>query len=174
MSLAVAVVLAVLAAALLELLKDELRGQIERIPYALLALARQLVPPELRETLHGQEWLPELDHILTESDRLPITCLVQGTRYALGLVLAARTIAAELDGVRAAAPYGSPDRGSRVPIKLAVGAVAAAVSLLSAFGVFGVFAGLVVSLAGGLVVVCIVYAVCKELGESWHERIPWA
>jgi hypothetical protein len=173
-SLAVAVALAVLAAALLELLKDELRGQIERIPFGLLRLARRLVPDHLRETLYDLEWLPELHHILAESERLPITCLVRGTRYALGLVVAARTIAVELGPVRGPVPAGAPDREVAMRVKLVVGAVAAAASLLSGFGVFGAFGGVLVSLVGGLVVVGIVYALTRDLSEGWRERTPWA
>jgi hypothetical protein len=174
MNLALAVVLAVLAAALLELLKDELRGQIERIPYALLLLARQLVPAELRDSLYEQEWLPELDHILAGSRRLPITCLVQGTRYALGLVLAARAVAGELDGVREPAPAGPSERESGMLVKLVVGAIAAGASVVTGFGVFGPLVGVVVSLVGGLVVVAMVYALIEDLRECWHERAPWA
>lgn len=174
MSLAFAVFLAVVAAALLELLKDELRGQIERIPFALLRLARRRVPADLRETLYDHEWLPELHHIVADAERLPITCLVQGTAYALGLVMAAPAIAEELATVRSAPSDDVFDRERGMRVKLVVGAVAAAVSFVSSFGVFGACGGVVVSLVGGLVVVAIVYALTWDLREGWRERTPWA
>jgi hypothetical protein len=179
MKVAVAVILtaaAVLLAALLDLVKDELRGQLERIPYGLLRLASLRVPPDLREALHDREWLPELHHILAESERLPITCLIRGTRYALGLVRAARVVARELAPVRGPLPGETADSGARTCAKLAVGALAAAVSFVAGFGVFGAFGGAVVSLTGGLVVVVVVFDVTHDLRELGRERepTPWA
>lgn len=173
MNVAFAVVLAVLAAALLELLKDELRGQIERVPYALLVLARLRVPPELRASLHDDEWLPELHHILADAERLPITTLVRGTRYSLGLLRSASAIAAELAPVRAAA---SPEQPRAVRLKMLIGVLAAAVSFVSGFGVFGALAGAIISLTGGFVVVAVVFTISRDLRELWQERerTPWA
>jgi hypothetical protein len=170
MRLVGAILLAVLAAAFLELLKDELRGQIERIPYGLLRLARARVPAELREPLYDREWLPELRHILKGSDRLPLTCLLRATRYALGLLGAARAVARELEAVRCVAPMPEP-RWADLRVELAVGAVAAVASIVSSFGVFGAYAGTAVCLAGGLVEVCVFYLVTERLGV---ERTPTA
>jgi hypothetical protein len=91
---------ALLIAVLLDLVKGELRERIERMPYALLRLARLLVPIDLRESLHDEEWLPELQHILDASEGLPLTRLLRGIRYALGLIRGARAVARELAGVR--------------------------------------------------------------------------
>lgn len=170
MSLVGAVLLAVLAAAFLDLLKDELRGQIERIPYGLLRMARARVPAELREPLYDREWLPELRHILEGSDRLPLTCLLRASRYALGLLGAAPGIARELESVRSVAPAPEP-RWADLRLELAVGAVAAVASIVSSFGVFGPYAGTVVCIAGGLVEVSIFYLVTERLGA---ERTPTA
>ena len=93
-------ILALLITVLLDLVKGELRERIARMPYALLRLARLLVPTYLRESLHDQEWLPELQHILDSSEGLPLTRLLRGTRYALGLIRGARAVARELAGVR--------------------------------------------------------------------------
>jgi hypothetical protein len=173
MSLGLAVGLAVLAAALLELLKDELRGQIERIPVGLLLLARARVPADLRRSLYDAEWLPELHHILEGSERLPLTCLVRGTGYALGLVRSARTIARELGPVRAQPPGGGEGRGVRVGVKLVIGAVAIAFSFVTGFGLFGALGGAVVSLIGGLVVIVIVDTITRDLHEVGREQVPW-
>jgi hypothetical protein len=163
MRIAGAVLLAVLAAALLELLKDEVRGQIERIPYGLLRLARARVPAELRESLYDREWLPELRHILEGADRLPLTCLLRGIRYALGILGAARVIADELGCVRGAAAFPEP-RWTDLRLELAAGGLAAAASLTSSFGVFGPYAGTAVCLAGGLVEIAVFYLIMERLG----------
>ena len=82
--------------------------RLERVPYAILRLARRRLRPEQRETVHDEEWLPELAMIVRESEGLPLTRLVRGVDYAIGLVFAASKISKSLTpaGDR---PEHSPD-----------------------------------------------------------------
>jgi len=89
--------LAVLVAALGELMSDEIRARLDRIPFALLAAAARRLPADQRADLHQQAWLPELHHILRGDQAMPITRLIHGTRYAVGLWLAAPRIGRELN-----------------------------------------------------------------------------
>jgi hypothetical protein len=79
-----------------DLVSEEIRARLDRLPYGLLRLARRRLPAELRETVHDQEWAPELEHILRRAGALPVTRLIAGTRFALGLATRAPRIGAEL------------------------------------------------------------------------------
>jgi hypothetical protein len=167
MSVPLAVVLALVAAAVLDLLKDEVRGQIERIPYAVLRVARLRLPAELRRRLYDGEWRPELDHIWTRLERVPLTRLIVGTRFALGLARVAPAVAREL---------GVP-RSRRVPLPLLLiaGGLGALLGLATTLGVFGALLGAVLSLAGGLAVVVIVFLVMDSIARDLgRRREPWA
>jgi hypothetical protein len=89
--------LTVLVAALGELISDEIRGRLDRVPFALLAAAARRLPASQRAGLYEQAWFPELHHILRGDQAVPITRLVRGTRYAAGLWLAASRISRELE-----------------------------------------------------------------------------
>jgi hypothetical protein len=81
------------------------------VPFAILRLARARLPADLRERVHDQEWLPELEHILKHAELLPLTRLITGIRYAAGLLLRAGTVASELqppDTAQATAGDGAP------------------------------------------------------------------
>jgi hypothetical protein len=88
--------LAVLVAALGELVSDEIRARLDRIPFAMLAAAARRLPAKQRADMHEQAWLPELHHILRGDQAMPITRLIHGTRFAAGLWLAAPRISREL------------------------------------------------------------------------------
>ena len=92
--LAVAVLLTVVG----ELVRAEIRGRLDRIPAALLAMAARRLPPEQREAHYVKEWLPELEHILQGDQATPITRLIHGIQYAAGLWLSAPRIGRELAG----------------------------------------------------------------------------
>jgi hypothetical protein len=67
------------------MVSDEIHGQLDRIPYAILRLARWRVPEELRASLHDEEWQPGLYHILNHAEGRPISRLVTGTLFSLGI-----------------------------------------------------------------------------------------
>jgi hypothetical protein len=90
-------VTAVMLAVLGELVSEEIRARLDRIPFALLRAAAGRVPLAQRQELYDEAWLPELYHILRGDEAMPITRLVHGTRYALRIWLSAARIANELD-----------------------------------------------------------------------------
>jgi hypothetical protein len=169
MSLALAFVVAFVALAVRDLVKDELRGQIERVPHRLLWLARLRLPAELRVRFYDAEWRPELEHILTRLESTPLTRLAVGTGYAFGLLWAASRIACE---------YGAPAHHRMpVPLLLGVAGLAALLSLTSGLGIFGAYLGAALSLLCGLVVVVVVFAVLETIAVDLRDtgrRKPWA
>ncbi len=94
--IALAFVGAVLLAGVQDMLKTEATTRVERLPRAVLRLARRRLPKSLRQARHDEEWLPELLHITQETEGLPITRMVRAVRYALGLLFAARSISTVL------------------------------------------------------------------------------
>lgn len=75
-----------------DMVSEEIRGQLNRLPLALLRVARRRLPRHLRESLHDQEWEPELLHILTEAETRPVSRLFIGVRFSLGLIRSARSV----------------------------------------------------------------------------------
>jgi hypothetical protein len=91
-------VAAMLFAVISELVRAEIRGRLDRIPLALLAMAARRLPREQYEAHYVEEWLPELDHVLQGYQATPITRLILGIRFAAGLWLSAPRIGRELAG----------------------------------------------------------------------------
>ena len=79
--------------AALDLTSEEGRGWLDRVPRGLLWLAARRVPEELRAATYRDEWLPELEYIAQAYKDRPISRLVQGVRFAGGLLVSARRIA---------------------------------------------------------------------------------
>ena len=92
----VGLVVMVLLAVIGDLVRAEIRGRLDRIPRALLAMAARRLPPEQHEVHFVKEWLPELDHVLQDDQAIPITRLIHGIQYAAGLWLSAPRIGREL------------------------------------------------------------------------------
>ena len=67
------------------MVSEEVRDRLDHLPQAILRLAAQRLDPALRVTLYEEEWLPELTYILKGDEARPITRLVHGTRYAVGI-----------------------------------------------------------------------------------------
>jgi hypothetical protein len=84
-------------AAVVDMFSQEARTRLARIPFAVIRLARARLPRELRNNFTG-EWNAELEFVLSGTDGMPITRLIRGIRYAVGLLLAARAIADGLTG----------------------------------------------------------------------------
>jgi hypothetical protein len=75
----------------------EIRTRLGRVPYALIRLAAWRVPQDLRAELGG-EWRSELAAILKAAEDVPVTGLVQGLWFALGLLFRGATVAREFSG----------------------------------------------------------------------------
>lgn len=88
-------IVALLIAAVGELVSDEIRARLDRLPMAVLRAAARRLPRDQRGELYGQAWLPELRHILQGDEAMPITRLIHGMRYALRIWLSAPQISRE-------------------------------------------------------------------------------
>lgn len=71
---------------------DEIRGWIEKAPFLILRLAALQLNREQRQSLYYEAWRPELIAIVRDTESLPITRAIRGLKFALGLLIAARTI----------------------------------------------------------------------------------
>lgn len=80
-------------AALGDLISEEIRGWLDLAPRAVLRLAATQLPPTQRVTIYYDEWLPELCYVLRGAESRPITRLIRGTNFAIGLLISARRIA---------------------------------------------------------------------------------
>ncbi|MEU8246524.1 hypothetical protein [Nonomuraea sp. NPDC048916] len=80
-------------AVLADLVNEEIRGQLDRIPVVLLSIARRRLPEAMRGPLHDEEWYPELQEILNGENARPVSRLVIGVRYSLGLIRRAHLVA---------------------------------------------------------------------------------
>jgi lipopolysaccharide/colanic/teichoic acid biosynthesis glycosyltransferase len=78
-----------------DLVSEEVRTRLERLPAALIRLAGGWLPANVRHEW-TDEWLAELAYILRGTESLPISRLIRGTRFAADLLLGARTIGREL------------------------------------------------------------------------------
>lgn len=71
--------------ALTDMCKEEVKTRLERLPYAVLRMVALRIPrPERPDVL--EEWRAELDYILSETDGLPITRLLRGVSYSVGMM----------------------------------------------------------------------------------------
>lgn len=89
-----------LFAALGDLASEEIRGWLDLAPRAVLRLAASQLDPAHRETIYRDEWLPELIYVLRGAQSRPITRLIRGTTFALGLFVSARKISRDLARTR--------------------------------------------------------------------------
>jgi hypothetical protein len=81
------------------MISQEVRDRLDHLPHAILRLAACRLTPGQRSSIYQDEWVPELTYILKEADARPITRLIIGTRYALGILNSADRISRRLDGV---------------------------------------------------------------------------
>jgi hypothetical protein len=91
-----------LSAALGDLVSEEIRGWLDLVPRAILRLAAVQLDPDLRESIYEGEWLPDLIYELRGAESRPITRLIRGIPFALGLLMAARRISRERTGATVA------------------------------------------------------------------------
>jgi hypothetical protein len=81
-----------LFASLGDLVSEEVRGWLDLAPRAMLRLAAAQLAQEVRDTIYKDEWLPELAYVLRGAESRPITRVIRGTTFAVGLLIAARRI----------------------------------------------------------------------------------
>ncbi len=86
----------VILTVLSDMASAEVRDRLDHLPHAILRLASHRIAPDLRTTAYNDEWLPELTYILRGAETRPITRLIAGIRYALGIFFAARRISHQL------------------------------------------------------------------------------
>ncbi len=89
---AVLVILGALKAAMSDMVQEEARTRLSRIPFALIRMAGMRVPAGLRDEV-VPEWEAELEHIVSETEGLPLTRLLRGIGFAASLLLSARAVA---------------------------------------------------------------------------------
>jgi hypothetical protein len=104
-----------------DMVSEEARDRLDRLPHAILRAAARRLPPEDRVTMYHDNWLPELAYILKGAEARPVTRLATGTWYALGILATSRRAARHLhpEHVR------SPDAGDRRRAAVARGTLAA-------------------------------------------------
>jgi len=82
--------------ALRGMVSEEMRDRLQHLPHAILRLAARRLTFSQLTTVYQDEWLPELTYILKRAEARPITCLVTGTWYALGILISASRISHHL------------------------------------------------------------------------------
>lgn len=83
--------------ALGDMVSEEVRDRLDHLPHAVLRLAAHRLNPAQRLTVYQDEWLPELTYVLKGDEARPVTRLISGTWYALGILAKADRIACHLD-----------------------------------------------------------------------------
>jgi transcriptional regulator with XRE-family HTH domain len=84
------------AAAVGDMVSEEVRDRLDHVPHAILKLAASRLDAPHRAAIYDDEWLPELTYILQGDEARPVSRVYHGTRYALGILIAARRIARDL------------------------------------------------------------------------------
>ena len=98
---AVMIAAGLLRDALTDMFKQEFGTRLTGLPKQLIHIAAKRLPARIRAE-YLEEWLGELDYVLRETDGLPVARLIRGTRYAAGVLLAARAV------TKAGAPNPAP------------------------------------------------------------------
>jgi hypothetical protein len=89
-----------LIAAVGDMVSEEVRDRLGHLPHAILRLAARRLDVAENIAVYEEEWLPELVHILKGDDARPVTRLIHGTRYAIGIFVSSRRIMRELRGAQ--------------------------------------------------------------------------
>jgi len=93
--------------ALGDMASEEIRDRLDQLPRAILRLAARRLTPAQRTTIYDDEWVPELTYILKGAEARPITRLITGTWYALGILTKASRIVRHLHRELEKAPSDS-------------------------------------------------------------------
>ncbi|MEV2277838.1 hypothetical protein AB0I72_19860 [Nocardiopsis sp. NPDC049922] len=77
-----------------DMISEEMRTRLDRLPQALVRLAARRLPEEIRDDM-AREWLAELHVVLHGADAVPVTRLVKGVAYGFSLFVSARKFGRE-------------------------------------------------------------------------------
>jgi hypothetical protein len=80
-----------LGAALGDLVSQEIRGWLDRVPRAVLKLAALRLDPADREATYREVWRPDLDYYLRGDESRPITRLIRGMAFSVSLAWRVRS-----------------------------------------------------------------------------------
>jgi hypothetical protein len=78
--------------ALGDMVSEEVRDRLDHLPHAILQLAASRLDPELRVRYYEEDWLPDLAFLLKGDEARPVTRLIHGTSFALGILMSADRI----------------------------------------------------------------------------------
>jgi hypothetical protein len=87
-----------------DMASEEICDRLDHLPHAILHLAARRLDPRQRTTIYQDEWLPELTYILKGAETRPITRLITGTTYAVGILASTPRITRHLSREPAEAP----------------------------------------------------------------------
>jgi hypothetical protein len=96
----------VIMAALGDMVSEEIRDRLDHLPHAILRLAARQLDETERVILYEEVWLPDLAYILKGDEARPVTRLVVGTWYAVGILFSATQSARHLQEAKAKASVG--------------------------------------------------------------------
>lgn len=82
----------IVMAALGDMVSEEVRDRLDHLPHAILRLAARRLDPGQRAAIYEEVWLPDLAYFLKGDEARPVTRLIQGTRFAIGILTKARRI----------------------------------------------------------------------------------
>jgi hypothetical protein len=80
-----------LGTALGDLVNEEIRGWLDRVPRAVLRLAALRLDPADREATYREVWGPDLDYYLRGDESRPITRLIRGMAFSVSLAWRVRS-----------------------------------------------------------------------------------
>lgn len=102
----------IVLAALGDMVSEEVRDRLDHLPHAILRLAARRLDPAERVILYQEVWLPDLAYYLKGDEARPVTRLIDGITYAIGILISARRSARYLQ--QGAAPAAQqPNRARR-------------------------------------------------------------
>jgi uncharacterized membrane protein len=104
--------------ALGDMASEEIRDRLDHLPHAILRLAARQLTPGQRATIYEEEWLPELAYILKGAETRPVTRLITGIWYALGILASAHRIASHLRRGPVQAPASILSTAARERLRL--------------------------------------------------------
>ena len=80
-------------AAIGDMVSEEVRDRLDHLPQAILRLAARRLDPDQWASVYEEVWLTDLAYFLKGDKARPVTRLVHGTSFALGILVSAHRIA---------------------------------------------------------------------------------